>query len=63
MLPLGLLLVCAAAASPGARPATVPGAGGHQRLTFTERHPLSTLDEVVRRLDINCETMAASDVA
>jgi len=63
MLPLGLLLIWAAAASPGARPATVPGAGGHQRLTFTERHPLSTLDEVVRRLDIHFETMAASAMA
>jgi hypothetical protein len=51
------------AASPGAQPATVPEGTGHQRLTFTERHPLSTLDEVVRRMDIHFDTMVAADVA
>jgi hypothetical protein len=64
MLPLGLLLAWAAAtASPGAQPATARGAVGHQRLTFTKRHPLGTLDEVVRRLDIHFENMLPSDVA
>jgi len=63
MLPSGLLLAWAVAGSPGARPATAPAASGHQRLTFTERHPLSALDEVVRRLDVRFDTMAASDVA
>jgi hypothetical protein len=64
MLPLGLLLAWAAtAASPGTQKATAPGKVGHQRLNFTQRHPLSTLDEVVRRLDIHFDSMTPDAVA
>jgi len=58
VLPLSVLFVGAAAvAGPGAQPATAPGAAGLQRLTFTERHPLGTLAETVRRLDIHFDSM------
>jgi len=64
ILPVGLWLAWAtAAACPGAQPGTAPGAVGHQRLTFTERHPLATLDETVRRLDIHFESMTPAAVA
>ncbi len=39
-----------------------PGENARQRLTFTEHHPLSNLDEVARRIDLRFDTMAPADV-
>lgn len=57
LLPSLVLAFVASAANPGSSPTKPPASTGHLRLTFAERSPLSALDVVLDRMDMNKQSI------